>query len=87
MDLVVAGWGRRDQSSALVPADLYHTLQGINDAIVRADRRLADAPGMLGIGYADRSEAIGRLADGLGVINAYLEDLPGDTVIDATQAT
>ena len=78
MDLVVATWGRRDQSWALVPADLYHTLQGINDAIVRADRRLADAPGMSGIGYADRGGAAVRVAEGLGVINAYLVDLPGD---------
>jgi outer membrane biosynthesis protein TonB len=77
MRLDVLGWCVRD-ASGLAPAGLYSVLQGINDKIISASRRIEGLPGMAGVDYADQSGEILKVIDDLAVLLRYVSDLPDD---------
>jgi len=69
MDLNTLTWCERGNWANLAPSMLTYTLQGLNDKIMKADRRLSDARGMSGIGFVDRTAKLQDIGDDLGTIN------------------
>ncbi|MDR1265425.1 MAG: pre-toxin TG domain-containing protein [Propionibacteriaceae bacterium] len=78
MRLDAVAWSERSACPGLAPVSLCDVLQGVNDAIMRANRRINDLPGMTGVDYADQSGEIIKVAEDLVALIGYVDDLPGD---------